>query len=156
MEEYRPELKYIPGERNFVADALSWLQANFTDKPKDIQESTEEKIYALNEPEEIMCPIDYALIQERQEEEFTNEERNKYQLQEYRAYSLYTTSLGGKIIIPPSLVPKVIEWYHDMLVHPGAHRMDRSIGAIMKWKNFRNSIIEYCKTCDVCQLYKKQ
>ena len=48
-----------------------------------------------------------------------------------------------------------MEWYHEVLVHPGTVRMERTISPHFTWRNMWHNIEEYVATCNVCQKFKK-
>ena len=50
---------------------------------------------------------------------------------------------------------RVLDWYHNILVHPGEKRMEESIQSLYAWKSLRTDVLQYCKTCDICQRCKK-
>ena len=62
---------------------------------------------------------------------------------------------NNKIIVPNTLKQRVLDWYHDMLVHPGEKRMENSIRAIYTWPGLRKDVEYECKTCDTCQRCKR-
>ena len=62
---------------------------------------------------------------------------------------------NNKIIVPNTLKQRVLDWYHDMLVHPGEKRMENSIRAIYTWPGLRQDVHHECKTCDICQCCKR-
>ena len=43
---------------------------------------------------------------------------------------VYLIHENNKIIVPPILQERVMEWYHTILVHPGKKRMEESIRSI--------------------------
>ena len=45
-----------------------------------------------------------------------------------------------KIYIPASLREKVLNWYHHYLQHPGASRMERTLGSVVYWPNMSKKI----------------
>jgi hypothetical protein len=62
IEEYGPELKYIKGERNVVADALSCLDMS-SDKSHTLEETYMAELFGLDSEEiqrtlmiKILCP----------------------------------------------------------------------------------------------------
>ena len=62
---------------------------------------------------------------------------------------------NNKIIVPDTLKDRVMDWYHDVLVHPGMTRMEASISSVYTWVGLRKDVEHYCKTCDVCQRTKR-
>jgi hypothetical protein len=70
-EEYGPELRYVPGENNVVADALSRLP--MTDKmlkpPSGLEETLPQLMDLQTSALDEQCPIDYRVIADRQKSE---------------------------------------------------------------------------------------
>ena len=60
-----------------------------------------------------------------------------------------------KILVPSTLKMRVLDWYHNILVHPGEKRMEESIQSLYAWKDLRTDILQYCRTCEICQRCKK-
>ena len=86
IEEYGPELKYLPGHKNIVADALSHLPTDKTKTPEDHFPLDKEDI-----PEDII-PITYSTIAKYQK---LDKQLQEKALNNSR-YSLDTFSGGGK------------------------------------------------------------
>ncbi len=40
---------------------------------------------------------------------------------------------NGKMVIPKSLQPRIVEWYHSYLSHPGLNRTEETIGQHLWW-----------------------
>lgn len=55
----------------------------------------------------------------------------------------------------PALKDRVLEWYHQMLVHPGETRMEASLQSVYTWKGLRKDVQRVCKHCHTCQMFKK-
>ena len=161
LEEYSPELIYIKGPDNVVADALSRL--DLLPKP----ETTE--IYHLDEllsfePEEIPAecyPLKWAIIRKEQQKD----RRLLTALQKYKGYNLKTVHGGGKqypiihyrdrVVIPQSLQSRVVNWYHESLMHPGINRTEMTIRQHFTWPNLTNDVKRIVGRCPTCQLTKK-
>ena len=62
----------------------------------------------------------------------------------------------NKIYIPSKLQARVVAWYHEYLAHPGITRLEATIRQIYTWPKLRDHVHEHCRTCDKCQLSKKQ
>ena len=56
-----------------------------------------------------------------------------------------------KMVIPNSLKDKILKWYHHYLQHPGATRLEASIGATMTWNGLQKSVQSFTKKCPSCQ-----
>ena len=63
--------------------------------------------------------------------------------------------LNNKIIIPASLQKRVVEWYHNILCHPGETRTEQTIRQHFTWKNLRHHVAQVCSRCHTCQRTKK-
>ena len=61
----------------------------------------------------------------------------------------------GKILVPPAARPRVLDWYHQHLVHPGIERMYSTIKINYTWSELLKDCEKYCKSCERCQLLKK-
>ena len=59
-----------------------------------------------------------------------------------------------RIVIPAELQPRVLDWYHEILVHPGENRMEKSLTSLYYWKNLKKDVHHHCKHCKICQLFK--
>ena len=62
----------------------------------------------------------------------------------------------GKIVIPPALQNGIIEWYHEVLRHPGKDRTYQSISHQFHWKNLRKSTHNFVESCDLCNRLKRR
>ena len=63
--------------------------------------------------------------------------------------------LNGKIVVPPNLRTRLLNWYHDSLMHPGITRMTRTIRMHFTWPGLNSDVEKLCKKCRTCQLTKK-
>jgi IS30 family transposase len=64
-------------------------------------------------------------------------------------------SHNGKISLPPSLQEqKTIDWYHEILCHPGKTRREETIRQHFDWKGLRTMVIATCRKCELCQKAK--
>ena len=61
---------------------------------------------------------------------------------------------NNKILVPEAARERIISWYHQMLVHPGKHRMFETMNNVFTWQGMRNDVSNYCKNCHECQLCK--
>ena len=62
-----------------------------------------------------------------------------------RGHSLTTKVIEGsnllpRIIVPTAMKERVLDWYHDILAHPGETRMEGSIRSVCTWNNLRNDV----------------
>ena len=164
IEEYSPDLQYIKGTHNVVADALSRLDIMETPF-----EDTEEAFLGLMEcfakkPEiDDFHPLNYQHLKIAQEKDKTimkilKMSNTQYSLKDFNGGGK-TTSLicyKDKIVVPALLQRHVIMWYHTTLCHPGINRTEETIGQHLWWPNMRNHITNYVKICPLCQRNKRR
>ena len=170
IEEYGPELHYLKGEKNVVADALSRLQLEPPLSTQPDPTVLDQPTYrALAEAfgiqkEEIpdwINPINLKLIQKVQQ-------TDKQLLQKARThsdYSLRSFRGGGKIrqlickkdkiVVPEELQKRMVQWYHEYLCHPGETRTELTINQHFTWTGLRKTVHEICSKCDQCQRTKR-
>ena len=134
LDEYGPELIYIKGENNVVADALSRLDLQPTTLLTTLE--TMAKHLGLDDDDlpADAYPLHYKLIAREQ-----NKDRNLFKLLKSNTsgYTIKSFCGGGKkrdlichndkIVIPSSLQRRVVEWYHTTLCHPGETRTEQTI-----------------------------
>ena len=58
--------------------------------------------------------------------------------------------------VPEELRERILDWYHQFLVHPGRTRMEATIRHNFIWPGLTPQVEEHCKMCRSCQLFKKQ
>ena len=164
LEEFGPELLYIKGEKNIVADALSRLSLNETQfhPPQSVHAMAE--VYGLDKEElsSDIFPLRFRHIEEYQS-------RDKALLRKLASKSVgYTLNsfrgggksrdlvcLNDKIVIPKPLRKRVVEWYHTQLCHPGETRTEQTIRQHFTWANLRKDVQDICRKCPTCQKSKK-
>ena len=176
LEEYGPELKYIKGEHNVVADALSRLGMRRETADTDSQPSPtsvvggENANYSLyladayaagDEDFPTDFPLSYPEIQRKQESDaaikkLLRDHADSYKKETFRrgtkVYTLVTKD--GKIVLPKALQKKAVEWYHQVLMHPGETRTELTMGQHYTWKGMRKTVQDVCQRCQACQLNK--
>ena len=124
LEEYGPELIYIKGERNIVADALSRL--DMTDQEFQLNANQMAEAFGIDKtdlPDDVY-PLNYKLIHKMQQKDTSLMRKisnKKYNLKTFHAagksYDLVVSN--DKIVIPKALQHRTVEWYHQQLCHPG-------------------------------------
>ena len=122
LEEFGPELKYIKGENNAIAESLYRLEMSDNQEILNISD-----IYGYDDADlpDSDYPICYHDIFKAQK----NDAKLKQKLVSHKDYTLNTFRGGDqnhrlicrniKISLPVSLQKKIVDWYHDMLCHPG-------------------------------------
>ena len=165
IEEFMPAIKYVPGEKNIIADALSRLpmeQSHYQDAMEDL--------FDLHEGYKYIAPITFKTLAKEQDMD-TFVKKLKRETPD-RLGSLFedigkrngsdeVTTIRDpvtkqeRIIVPKSLQNRLMQWYHTMLVHPGSDRLFNTLHQHYTWPNMRAAIAKYVKHCDACQRAKR-
>ena len=166
IEEYSPELIYLKGQTNIVADALSRLELA---TPEISNEDMHDMQYLADNfgledddlPEDVY-PLQYKLIakhQNQQKELFIklNKQQDGYHLKSFCGGGKKRNLIcrNEKIIIPKTLQRRVVTWYHDILCHSGETRTEQTLKQQFWWPNLRNDVHDVCSKCDTCQRTKR-
>ena len=157
LEEFGPELKYIKGENNVVADALSRLENSPNQEILNISE-----LYGYDDeymPNSVY-PIRYHDIAKAQK---TDAKLNQ-NLVSHKDYTLDIFRGGdkdhrlicrnNKICLPKALQKKTVDWYHDMLCHLGETRTEQNFRQHFEWRGLHTTVHDVCKKCPRCQRAK--
>ena len=181
LEEYGPEIIYIKGIHNTVADAISRLNYSPTlplskkeerqcwmtltkcwceqshDDSDNAPENSMNSVFANRSEEEEIYPLTVKEIAETQ-----RKDKATKQLKTSRKYEMLIVEdtevlcKNGKLVIPKALQRRAVEWYHHYLQHPGHNRLEETIKAAMYWTNMRKSVRSYVKNCKSCQTNKRR
>ena len=159
LEEYGPELRYIKGEANVVADALSRLDM-LADHPVSEEEVAE--MFAADAQTFMKAfPLSYEDIAQRQTTDVFIRKALRTNMKGYektvypsgeKKFTLVTKN--GKIVLPTALQKPGVQWYHEALMHPGETRTELTMGQHFTWKGMRKTVTDVCKRCGSCQLNK--
>jgi hypothetical protein len=167
LEEYGPELRYIKGEHNVVADALSRLdmhdESPFEDPSDEAAALYMAELCAVDPAVlEGNFPLSYQLIQLCQKDDaeikrYLARKVNGYVESEFPSCdkSFRLVTYKDKIVVPKALQKRVVQWYHEVLMHPGEPRTELTIAQHYTWKGMRKTIQDVCQRCKSCQLWKK-
>ena len=166
IEEYSPDLRYIKGELNIAADALSRLgilnapmeEAHFT-------EALRSELYALEEdalPEDAF-PLSYLLLGQEQAKDKkilteTKKAKSRYKITPFTGGGKTRDLIcyNNKIVVPQSLQSRIVRWYHEYLGHPGINRTEETICQHLWWPKMRNQITNSVTGCLTCQKNKRR
>lgn len=120
IEEFGPDLRYIKGEHNIVADVLSRYNLKETEFSLDAFAFDEQDFpegYPLS-----FKQIAYEQKRDPNLQAKLKEKDSKYETKRIKhssfEYDIIVTG-EGKIALPPVLRKPAAEWYHLFLCHPG-------------------------------------
>ena len=158
LEEFGPELNYIKGENNIVADVLSRYQLKETEFSLDA--------FALGDDEEDyeVYPLSFKQIAEEQAKDPNLQAKLTEEGTRYRTERIKHSSFNydiivngeGKIVLPPALRRPATEWYHQFLCHPGETRLELTLRQHYDWRGLREDVKHTCKACQTCRVRKKR
>ena len=182
IEEFSPELLYLPGVDNEAADALSRLPLIETPAEPDNPSTALSTLHlddaapALDQYSADMCsslfnveetlesnPVTFRVLEEAQ--------KTDTHLKKLLAIKpcLLTPEIfhGGefkcelwtfkqKIYVPQKLQQRVIDWCHTRLLHPGHTRTEETITQHFWWPKLRDQVRQTVKSCPSCQLNKRK
>lgn len=144
IEEFGPQIEYLPGKHNIIADGLSRLPfSTETPIPEDI-------LICTIIPED--CPVDLMRIFEHQKNDTS---MNKAELEQQKFGNRVLFTRNKAIVIPKSLQPDMLDFYHGVLLHPGSTRMYHSMSAVT-WKGMQSDVENYVKSCHICKSSKNE
>ena len=162
IEEYGPELVYIKGEKNVVADALSRLATKDEDV-EGIEFITEQFAYDDSDMPKSMYPLRFSIIAKYQKRDEKLQERlredSRYRMTPFHGgenNEIKLITRDEKIVIPEELQDRIVEWYHTFLCHPGETRTEQTIRQHFTFKGLRTKVKSHCSKCKICQLTKKR
>ena len=157
IEEFGPQLTYIKGENNIVADALSRMAMTEADFSPEAFAADDEADFPVN------YPLSFKQIAQEQPKDkelqsLLKKNPDSFKTEEFRhsdkTYHLVTCN--KKIYLPKALQRKATEWYHTYLLHQGENRTELTMGQHYCWRNMRKTVQQVCKACTVCREFKKR
>jgi RNase H-like domain found in reverse transcriptase/Reverse transcriptase (RNA-dependent DNA polymerase)/Integrase zinc binding domain/Retroviral aspartyl protease len=162
LEEFGPELNYVKGDTNIVADALSRLA--ITDQLDSASHSpnnlAEQFGLDMNDPSSIEYPLTYHNIRFHQQNDIPLRQMaasdSTYHLKSFRGGGTNVMLICHKnqIVIPKQLQQAIVTWYHNQLCHPGETRTEQTIRQHFWFNNLRQVVHDICSKCHTCQKCK--
>lgn len=166
VEEFGPSFEYIKGEHNVVADALSRLDADFTEIHHDSDDIAQAERFDQVVMDDMMhtdndaYPLSSKTIadyQARDKSMHTAAIRHpQYFSKAVQADGTELMLFHKKIYVPSPLRKRILRWYHTMLCHPGVARTEKTIRQHLTWPGLSADVATYVKSCHECQIAKNR
>ena len=158
IEEYGPEIIYIKGINNTVADAISRLDfspiahpdlesdkknwMNFAKCFCAVQSSQKQSkkeftmdmnhVFANRSDKGDIYPLTVKEIAEEQLiDQVLQQQKVKLNYEETLIEDTYVLCKNGKLVIPKTLQRRAVQWYHHYLQHPGHTHLEETLRAAM-------------------------
>jgi hypothetical protein len=145
IEEYGPELIYVEGKDNVVADALSRLPMQRLGESRQVAA-------AENEIKLLFSLSPGAIGKAQLEGGFEPDE--DYVRREVGGVELLVAAKDGRICVPQRLQQPILETYHEWLIHPGITIMTQTIKAAFYWRGMDGYIKRWVQRCQTCATSK--
>lgn len=124
-----------------------------------------QELLFVHMPEGVQNPVTYQRLAEAQQQQpalwnLPQVDPVRYFYQPFDNLELVCYRAVGqhnfKIMIPNTLLVDVVRWYHQLLNHPGAEKLENSIGTHFHHQRLRELCAEMATRCPTCQSLKQQ
>ena len=164
ISEFSPEINWIEGEKNVVADFLSRYPV--MEEVEELIDFNPYQSYAIQEdriPVFDLCPVDYAYLKIKQASDHKIQsklQQGQYSLKLFQGHQLIIqkTSQGERIVVPESIQGNLVKWYHEFLGHPGITRLELTIRQHFTFKGLSTvveNLVTHCSKCQKVKIPKK-
>jgi hypothetical protein len=169
LEEFGPELFYVKGNKNIPADFFSrcttldesadlYVQEKHTPEPERLASE-----FGLTDADlpEVVYPLLYRTLQRHQKADAslltTAQTRAGYTVKNFRGGGTerHLVCRNDRIVVPSSLRERIVDWYHEVLCHPGVNRTEKTIRQHFTWHKMSDDIKRKISLCPTCQRTKK-
>jgi hypothetical protein len=155
VEEYSPNIVYLPGKCSIIADALSCLP----NLKEPIDESMFLKENFAFDKQLNAFPIAFDVISKAQLTDNKIQQRITNNNPDFETRIIQHAQLvyfKGKIAIPTNLCSHVLTWHHGNLLHTGDKGMFHTISQHVTWPSLHTPVEDFVKQCNTYQHYKAQ
>ena len=174
LEEYGPEIIYIKGIHNTVADAISRLEiiprtlkqekqnwmirTKLWCRTKCSHKMEKDEIFNYvfahrNDDKEIFPLTVEEIAQAQKKDKSIQKDKDKYD--NLLVENTYVLCKDRRLVIPKKLQYRAIAWYHHYLQHPGHTRLEETLKKAMYWTDMRTSVRQHVRQCKSCQVNKR-
>lgn len=172
IQEFHPDIQYLPGKANKVADALSRQPVEEIANPAREVLAVNQEINVMPRKEEfLIAPEELVKAQEEDATWSLVRESVRVECEDgmpkipYKMQDLYFDMHGilvrgnlnegdkeAQIIIPGSLVDKILYQMHDTVhaAHPGVKKMIKQVRREYIWPTMNRDIARYIRNCKGC------
>lgn len=159
IQNFNLEIKHLAGEDNIVADALSRFPYNQLENNKDIVIATTKLFNDKNIVRNLknlkgLQRLDQHLSIVINKIENNDKEINQFLLHNDVLFHADKLSKSWKACIPIVLIDELIKTYHEKFGHFGVWKTYKSLAKYYTWKNMRDTIKKFVRTCEICQKTK--
>ena len=157
VQEFEPEIKYIPGPRNTIADALSRVGEDLDIDPSSLATFT---------IQEVDLDLETVRVEQCQDPDLaiiingiSDKAHADYEIVDGILYRRMADGNGVsrlRLCVPKGLVNRVLYLIHShkLAGHPGARKSVLMAKRNYFWVNMATQIKEYVHRCDVCNCFK--
>jgi hypothetical protein len=150
IEEYAPNLQYIKGVNNAVADALSRLPLTDDSTVEEalvtIEMMSDRFCYDIEEQNFNAHPLPFSMLDKAQKDKTLmkalNLDKRLYHLHSFHGEgkTKELISYKDKMVVPKKLQRHIVDWYHAVLCHPDINRTEETIGQQLRSPKMRQHI----------------
>jgi hypothetical protein len=157
-------LEYInPKQMNMC---LFMSESNFEDDGFDNDTLIQKDNYLMSMVQQSSFPLDLLSMKEEQlkDDKIISIVSKHIKNNKNKDDTLYTYKVvedvdlihkNNRILVPQSKQQQVLDWYHNILVHPGETRMINTIKLVFTWDGLNTQVKKLVKNCPTCQMCKK-
>lgn len=144
ISEFEPQLEFIKGCDNLVADALSRLGITPTEND-NVEDARTVGVIASDRVKDFVDNLDdfrLAQINDPSLKPYISSHKNKE--------GLCTIQGLGQVLVPSSSVPKLLCLAHDETGHQGSEKVVERIARHFWWPTINKDIVNYVQSCHRC------
>ena len=147
--DYNIKIEYLPGKENIVADCLSRYDMEVCTIQEIPKAQLDNDIIRNHQRNDVTL---FNIIQTLQADEAIPETMHSYRLSELEIIDgiLMKNSIRRTIIIPKSLIEKVLYLTHDLRNHPGREETIKQTQLRFTWTGMYKDVKSYIKHCHKC------
>lgn len=149
LQEFDCSIVHVPGRSHMAPDALSRLDTLATLVPIN------QSIWLSKQADDAFCSTTISHITSLKSSEVDSPHIDGFQLDHSGILVLHTAGQAARIVVPLSLVDKVLELVHGAHgAHQGINRTTALIAQSYFWPGWRRSVSDYVNSCASCQQRK--